>query len=209
MSVSSRMARIRDRILGKRFGLRALRAQLDIDPTARLEEQFTVNFLAAPEERVYVRIGKEVMTSVSIVFESRQGMVEIGDRTNMGGGCSIISRERVTIGNDVMMSSGICIYDHNSNPFDWRLRSKMGQHFYQNYGKPGCYEAIDWTGVKSAPIEIQDKVWIGFDVVILKGVRVGEGAIVGARAVVTKDVEPYTVVAGNPARVVRRLDQEA
>ena len=209
MTISGRMARIRDRVLGKRFGLRRFRAQLDIDPTARLEEQFSVNFLVAPEARVYVRIGKQVMTGVTIVFESCQGMVEIGDRTNFGGGCSIMSRERVTIGNDVMMSSGICIYDHNSNPFDWRLRSKMGLHFYENYGKPGCYENIDWTGVKSAPIVIEDKVWIGFDVVILKGVRIGEGAIVGARAVVTHDVEPYTVVAGNPARVVRRLEQDA
>jgi acetyltransferase-like isoleucine patch superfamily enzyme len=208
MSISSRMARIRDRIFGKRFGLRGLRTHIDIDPTARLEEQFSISFLVAPEARVYVRIGKQVMTNVSIIFESQQGMVEIGDRTTMGGGCSIMSRESVTIGNDVMMSSGIYIYDHNSNPFDWRLRSKMGQHFYENYGKPGCYEGIDWTGVKSAPIVIEDKAWIGFDVVILKGVRIGEGAIVGARTVVTRDVEPYTVVAGNPARIVRRLDRE-
>jgi galactoside O-acetyltransferase len=59
--------------------------------------------------------------------------------------------------------------------------------------------------VASAPIVICDRVWIGFDAVILKGVTVGEGAIVAARAVVTRDVEPYTVVAGNPAVLVRRL----
>lgn len=208
MSISGRIGRLRDRILGKRFGLRKFAAHIEIDPSARLEEQFNISFLATPEQRVYVRIGKDVMTSVSIIFESRQGLVEIGDRTNIGGGCTITSRERVTIGSDVMLAGGVTIYDHNSNPFDWRLREKMGRHFFKNYGKPGCYDEIDWTGVKSAPIEIGDKVWIGFDAVILKGVRIGEGAIVGARAVVTRDVEPFTVVAGNPARVVRHLDRE-
>jgi acetyltransferase-like isoleucine patch superfamily enzyme len=50
--------------------------------------------------------------------------------------------------------------------------------------------------------------WIGFDVCVLPGVTIGEGAIVGARSVVAGDVPPYTVVAGNPARVVRRLSPE-
>jgi galactoside O-acetyltransferase len=145
------------------------------------------------------------MLNMKITFESRQGQVEIGDRAYIGGG-SIICRERITIGSDVTTAWGVCIYDHNSNSFDWRQRAKVVNHFYENYGKSDCYEGIDWTGVASAPIVIEDKVWIGFDAVILKGVRVGEGAIVGARAVVTSDVEPYTVVAGNPARLVKRLE---
>ncbi|MEH2171306.1 DapH/DapD/GlmU-related protein [Nostoc sp.] len=56
------------------------------------------------------------------------------------------------------------------------------------------------------PILIGSNVWIGFDACILPGVTIGEGAIVGARSVVTQDVPPYTIVAGNPARVVRHLD---
>ena len=50
-------------------------------------------------------------------------------------------------------------------------------------------------------------MWIGFDALILKGVHIGEGAIVGARSVVTSNVEPYTVVAGNPAVIVKRLER--
>ncbi len=64
----------------------------------------------------------------------------------------------------------------------------------------------DWSNVKSKPIKICDKVWIGFDVVILKGVTIGEGAIVGARSVVTKDVEPWTVVAGNPVKFIKNIE---
>ena len=61
--------------------------------------------------------------------------------------------------------------------------------------------------VKIAPVRIGDKAWIGFNAIILKGVTVGEGAIVAAGAVVTKDVPPYTIVAGNPARVIRTLSE--
>ncbi|MGC8751800.1 DapH/DapD/GlmU-related protein, partial [Hydrotalea sp.] len=65
----------------------------------------------------------------------------------------------------------------------------------------GAYK--NWEKVKSSPIKIADKAWIGFNVIILKGVTIGEGAIVGAGSVVTKDVPPYAVVAGNPAKIIK------
>jgi acetyltransferase-like isoleucine patch superfamily enzyme len=202
----NRLKAVRNRVLGKRYALRKWHKQLAIAASTRLENGFGVDFLAMPEDRLYVSIGERGMLNMNIVFESRKGKVEIGDRVYIGGG-TIICREGVTIGNDVTMAWGVAIYDHNSNAFDWRQRAKTVKHFYNNYGKPGCYEDIDWTGVASAPIVIGDKAWIGFDAVILKGVRIGEGAIVGARAVVTGDVDPYTVVAGNPARVVKRVER--
>jgi len=201
-----RLTRLKDRLLGKRHALRKWRQQVSVSETTRLEAGFGVDFLATPENRLYVRVGERGMLNTRIVFESAQGKVIIGDRVYMGGG-TIICRDQVTIGSDVTMAWGVSIYDHNSNALDWRARAKTVQHFYENYGKPGCYEAIDWTDVASAPIVIEDKAWIGFDAVILKGVRIGEGAVVGARAVVTRDVEPYTVVAGNPARTVKRLEK--
>ena len=63
-----------------------------------------------------------------------------------------------------------------------------------------------WGVTEDAPIAIEDDVWIGAKATILKGVRIGRGAIVAASSVVTSDVEPWTIVAGNPARVVRRLE---
>ena len=61
--------------------------------------------------------------------------------------------------------------------------------------------------VPAKPVHIGNDVWIGFDCCILPGVKIGNGAIVGARSVVTENVEPYTVVAGNPAKFVKRLAQ--
>ena len=63
----------------------------------------------------------------------------------------------------------------------------------------------DWATVRSRPITIGDKAWIGFDCIILSGVTIGEGAVVGAGSVVRSDVEPWTVVAGNPAVPIKKL----
>lgn len=199
------LTRLKDRLLGKRYSLRKWRRQVSIPDSTRLEAGFGVDFLAAPEDRLYVSIGERCMLNMRIVFESTQGRLEIGDRVYIGGG-SIMCRSGVTIGNDVTMAWGVSIFDHNSNALEWRRRAETVKHFYENYGRLGCYEAMNWSGIGAAPIVIEDRAWIGFDAVILKGVRIGEGAVVGARAVVTHDVEPYTVVAGNPARPVKRIE---
>ena len=200
-----KLARLRDRVLGPRFALRRRRKQVDIAGSARLQPEFGIDFLATPEDRPYVRVGDRSMLNARIVFESPNGLVEIGERTYFGGG-SVICRERVTIGDDVTIAWGVYIYDHDSNAMDWRRRANMVRHFYDQFSRQDCYDRIDWSGVASAPIVIEDRAWIGFDAVILKGVRIGEGAVVGARSVVTHDVEPYTVVAGNPARFIKRVE---
>ena len=184
----------------KKHGQRVL-----MSPTTRLLRHFSINFLATPVDRVYLRVGDHCLINANITFESSDGYVEIGDRTYIGVDTTIISRNSIKIGNDVTMAWGITIYDHNSHSIDWRQRASVVDHFYRTYGTPDCFDMIDWTDVASAPIVISDRVWIGFDAVILKGVMIGEGAIVATRSVVTRDVEPYTVVAGNPAAFVRRL----
>ena len=63
-----------------------------------------------------------------------------------------------------------------------------------------------YAAVPSRPIHIERNVWIGFDSSVLPGVTIGEGSVVGARSVVTSNVRPFTVVAGNPARVIRELN---
>lgn len=156
-----------------------------------------------------VKIGSNTMLGCSIIFESDEGNVEIGNNTFINAGTEIISRESVKIGNYVTISWGCTIYDHNSHSLDYCERQKDIQRQNDDFRKGQYFtHSKDWSVVKSRPIIIKDNVWIGFDSVILAGVTIGEGAIVGARSVVRKNVEPWTVVAGNPAVVIKRLKHE-
>ncbi len=65
----------------------------------------------------------------------------------------------------------------------------------------------NWDDIAIKPVHVCSRVWIGFNAIVLKGVTLGEGCVVGAGAVVTKDVPPYTVVAGNPARIIKQLER--
>lgn len=103
-----------------------------------------------------------------------------------------------------MIAWGCYLYDHNAHSLLWEDRAAdvaAQARAYRN-GLP-LTDGKDWSNVTAAPIRIGDKAWIGFEAAILKGVVIGEGAIVAARAVVTKDVAAWSVVAGNPAVKVK------
>lgn len=158
--------------------------------------------------RVYLSIGCDSIVAGQFIFESESGYVEVGNHSYIGGG-TFISRSAIEIGNNVTIAWGGIFYDHDSHSLDYLKRRKdiddelndirNGRNFIANK---------DWSDVNSKPIKICDDAWIGMNVIILKGVTVGEGAIVGAGSVVTKDVPAWTVVAGNPARVVKELKKE-
>lgn len=154
-------------------------------------------------------IGENSMVECTLTFEKDTGLIRIGDRTYIGGGTQLISINKIEIGKDVTIAWGCTIYDHNSHSIYWNERKNDTLQSIRDYNETGNFIINkDWSNVKSAPIKICDKVWIGFDVVILKGVTIGEGAVVGARSVVTKDVPPYTVVGGNPAHILKKIDKE-
>lgn len=132
----------------------------------------------------------------TLTFDRDNAVVRIGKRSFVGGS-TLVCAESITIGDDVMISWGATIADHDSHSPVWVER--------QNDVREWLAGRKDWTKVKIRPVVISDKVWIGFNAIILRGVTIGEGAVVGAGSVVTKDVAPYTLVAGNPARVIRRL----
>lgn len=160
-----------------------------------------------PEKRKFLTIGPNCIVAGHFVFESAEGYVIIGEHTYIGGG-SFISRSGIEIGNNVTIAWGGTFYDHDSHSLDYMKRRRdiddelndirNGRNFIANK---------NWRDVNSKPIKICNDAWIGMNVIILKGVTVGEGAIVGAGSVVTRDVPAWTVVAGNPARVVKELNR--
>lgn len=165
----------------------------------------SLDFRLPPENRKYVTIGERGIIKAQFIFESSQGEVHIGNNTQIGD-AQFICRTRIDVGNDVTMAWGITIYDHDSHSTNWAYRQHDNEQVYEDYVTYGnILVHKDLSHVNSAPIKIEDKVWIGMDALILKGVTIGEGSVVAARSVVTKDVPPYTLVAGNPARIVKSL----
>ena len=128
-----------------------------------------------------------------------EGKIQIGSFTTIRYGTCISSIKGVQIGNDVIISNNCYIYDNNSHPVSPLLRKKMTREGF--HGDLWKNKHAD-----SKSVVIEDNVWICQKSMIMKGVTIGRGSIVAAGAIVTRDVPPYSLVAGNPAQVVKTLD---
>lgn len=154
-----------------------------------------------------VHIGKNTIISSNIILERDQGMVSIGNSTYLGAS-NIICACDIFIGNDVLVSWGCTIVDHDSHSLDWKQRADDVLLWRQGLLDGGLTKASQckkWDVVGMAPIRIEDKAWIGMNTLILKGVVIGQGGVVAAGSVVTKDVAPWTLVAGNPAKFIKEV----
>lgn len=119
--------------------------------------------------------------------DSETPAIIIGDGTTLAGGCVVSAAMSVRIGSHVGLSRNVYVADHT--------------HEYQ-----GPTELLEDQGITQVePVEIGDGAWIGENAFVFPGVRIGRRAVVSANSVVTSDVPAYTVVAGQPARVVRRF----
>ena len=141
-------------------------------------------------------VGQDSTVQCRITFDGPNGLVSIGDRTYIGAS-HIICHSDVRIGTDVIVSWGVTIVDHDSHSVNWEHRRLDVENWRRGVKV--------WDSVTIRPVVIGDRAWLGFGVSLLKGVTIGEGAVVGACAVVTRNVPPYAVVAGNPARIIRQL----
>lgn len=129
------------------------------------------------------------------------GTCRVGDFTLLNGAL-IMAEERVEIGSHVLISWNVGIADSDFHPID------PAQRLQDTYALAPFYkDRPARPAIRTAPVVIQDNVWIGMGAVILKGVTIGENSVVAAGAIVTKDVPPNVVVAGNPAVIVKQLKQ--
>ena len=124
------------------------------------------------------------------------GQIIMDEWSKIGENSSIICTNKVYIGKDTAIASGVTIIDNNTHP------TNANDRRYMRHTPHGSLERSNiWAA--SSEIYIGENVWIGSDVRICKGVKIGDNAIIAACSVVTKDVPANSIAAGNPARIVK------
>ena len=124
-------------------------------------------------------------------IETGEGKIIIGARTTLQSYCRVLGD--VCIGDDVLMAPN-CFMSSGKHMYDYAPKLKIREQDRKYCEDHGNY---------SNPIKIGNDCWLGINSVILPGVTIGEGSVVGANTVVSKDVEPYTVVGGVPAKFIK------
>lgn len=176
-------------------------SNVQVAPSAYIETTFSFSLFRG-ERPDAVSIGEGASTYLGTMFDvGRHGRVTLGSYALVHG-ARIICDAEVTIDDYALVSWNVVLMDSYRVPVDPDLRRDVVRRV----------PTLDPRRLDSAdpgrPIRVGRAAWLGFDSCVLPGVTVGDGAIVGARSVVTADVEPFTIVAGNPARLVRRLTAE-
>jgi acetyltransferase-like isoleucine patch superfamily enzyme len=138
-----------------------------------------------------VALGKNIHIGIGSILEAPKCLT-IGDNVYIGKYCTIECDGH--IGNYVLIGNKVGLvgkYDHDFSCIGKPIRTApwIGDNDYAGKGKTGN-------------LIIEDDVWIGFGAIVLSGLKIGRGAIIAAGAVVTKDVQPYSIMAGNPARKI-------
>lgn len=132
-----------------------------------------------------VNIGKFLMTRGPMYIKCTEGAnLQIGNNCFFNHNCSITCAEKIIIGDNCMFANNLVIVDHDHAIKDGMISGNL----------------------KTKQVIIGNNVWVGANCAILKGVSIGNGAIIAAGAVVTGDVPEYTIVAGVPAKVIKNLD---
>ncbi|MES0488495.1 MAG: acyltransferase [Leptospirales bacterium] len=158
----------------------------------------SANIFNIRKKRSSISLGSHTTVLGELLTFRHGGKITMGDYCYVGENARIWSAENIKIGNFVLISHDVNIFDSDTHP----IRAKERRKHYKSIITTGHPDEID---LNEKAICIQDDAWIGAKSIILKGVTIGEGAIVGAGSVVTKDVPAWTIVAGNPAKVIRKL----
>lgn len=130
-------------------------------------------------------LGHRTMIKRDAYLIINNGQLTVGDNSAIGKRCEItVNGGKISLGNFVRIASNVFITNAN--------------HEFAN-----TETAIMHQGIKTRDVTIEDDVWIGHGAIILPGISIGKGAIIAAGAVVTKDVQPFTICGGNPAKFIK------
>jgi len=172
-----------------------------IDETAYVETSFSFHCYRS-RVQAGVHVGSGTSVYLGTMFDvGLRGRVGIGEYALVNGAWIICDGE-ITIGDYALISWNVVLMDSYRVPVDAQARRQALERI------AGRSERLLDGDVSARPVHIERNVWLGFGVCVLPGVRIGEGSIVGAQSVVCENVPPYCIAAGNPARIVRRLDAE-
>lgn len=145
-------------------------------------------------------IGNNTAIRGRIVTFPNGGKVSIGDDCYVGSNTQIWSEMEIFIGDRVLIAHNCNIFDSSTHPIDKEERHDQ----FMLILKSG-FPVKDYTSLHKQGVIIEDDAWIAANCTILKGVHIGRGAIVSANSVVVSDVPPNVIVAGNPAKIIKKL----
>lgn len=143
-----------------------------------------------------ISIGAGTIVRGELLRFAHGGEITIGKSCYIGHGTRIWSGAKITVGDNVLIAHNVSIFDNLTHPLDWQDRRRH----YEMIAAHGHPRNIN---LGDRPVTIGQDAWIGAHSIILRGVSIGERAIVAAGAVVTQDVPADTIVGGNPAKVIR------
>ncbi|HEV7427625.1 MAG TPA: acyltransferase [Thermoanaerobaculia bacterium] len=172
------------------------RALGHFSPRAIVTNRARVQSVASPD---HLDVGDYSHIEGEIFLLTPQSRCHIGQHCFLGTESRLWALGTMTIGNFVLIAPRVDIFDNDSHPLDAASRREDAIDLFERV------RPMDYTKVAQAPVVIEDDVWIGAKSTIMKGVRIGRGAVIAAASVVTKDVPPLTLVGGNPAREIRKL----
>ena len=175
------------------------RATCRLHPDAFLAHSARIRNALGDSEKI--AIGSHSHVRGELMILGHGGRITIGERCYVGVGTRIWSGASIDIGNRVLISHSVNIFDNLSHPIRAAERHEQAKQIF-TLGHPRKLSLDD------RPIKICDDAWIGACAMVMRGVTIGEGGIVAAGAVVTKDVPAYSIVAGNPATVIRELSPD-
>ncbi len=183
--------------------IKTINPYLSIGRRTRLENP-QIEVRQPLQGKTYIEIGEDSLISGNYYFEIPEGKISIGNRTFIGNSTFVCIHE-ISIGDDVMIAWGCTIVDNDSHSIYWDNRKNDVLSWKKGIEQNQIGRYKNWSVVERASVKIGDKAWIGFNSIILKGISIGEGAVVAAGSVVTKDVPAFTLVGGNPARIIKEL----